>query len=215
MSGHDTNRSRAYIGQGRRWAGSLQAAQCSLQFHAIALATLLSLAAATPTRAQANPSVEYQVKAAFLFNFAKFVEWPSDAFPSDKSPITLCVFKHDPFGTTLDEVTRGKTINNREVLARRINELPDLKSCQLVFVSSVEDNRLSEVLSSLKGTSAIVVGEGETFAERGGGIQFFLEANKLRFAVNVDAVHRARLAVSSKLLVLAKIVHDQDHPKGS
>jgi hypothetical protein len=63
--------------------------------------------------------------------------------------------------------------------------------------------------------SALVIGQGEGFAERGGGIQFFLEANKLRFAVNVDAIHRARLTVSSKLLALAKIVHDQDHPKGS
>jgi len=120
MSGHDTNRSRAYIGQRRRWAGSLPAAQRSLQFHAIALATLLSLAAATPTRAQANPSVEYQVKAAFLFNFAKFVDWPPGAFQSEKAPITLCVFRHDPFGGALDEIIRGKTINNREVLARRI-----------------------------------------------------------------------------------------------
>lgn len=82
---------------------------------------------------------------------------------------------------------------------------------QLVFVSSVEDKRLSEVLSSLKGTSALVVGEGEGFAERGGGIQFFLQDYKLRFAVNVDAVQRARLTFSSKILALARIVHDPGH----
>jgi hypothetical protein len=125
------------------------------------------------------------------------------------------VFKHDPFGTALDEVIRGKTINNRVILARRINELPDLKPCQVVFVNSAEDKLLSEILNSLKGTSALVVGESEGFAERGGEIQFFLEDNKLRFAINVDAIHRARLTVSSKLLALAKIVHDQDHRKGS
>ena len=166
-------------------------------------------AAVTPARGQANPSVEYQVKAAFLFNFAKFVEWPSDTFVSVNSPIILCVFGYDPLGSALDETIRGKAINNRAVVARRINELPDLKSCQLVFVSSVEYKHLSEVLKSLKGTSALVVGESDGFADCGGGIQIFLEDKKLRFAVNVDAIQRARLAVSSKLLALAKIVHDQ------
>jgi hypothetical protein len=211
MSSNDTYRLRGSLRQRRRNILSLQAAYLRSQVCAIVLAILLALAGATPIWAQANPAVEYQVKAAFLYNFTKFVEWPADAFQGEKSPIILCVFKHDPFGSALDEVIRGKTINNREVLARRISELPDLKSCHLVFVSSVENKHLSEVLSSLKGTSALVVGEGEGFAERGGGIQFFLEANKLRFAVNVDAVHRASLSVSSKLLTLARIVHDQGH----
>jgi YfiR/HmsC-like len=193
----------------------VHAAHCRVQFYAMALAALLSLAHTTPTRAQASPSVEYQVKAAFLLNFAKFVEWPSDTFQSEKAPIILCVFRHDPFGSTLDEIIRGKTINNREVSARRINELPDLKACQMVFVSNGEDKRLSEVLNSLRGASALVVGEGENFAEHGGGIQFFLEDNKLRFAVNVDAVQKARLSVSSKLLALARIVHDSGHPEGN
>ncbi len=170
---------------------------------------------ATATWAQSSPSMEYQVKAAFLLNFAKFVEWPPETFPSEKTPITLCVFRHDPFSSALDEILRGKTINNREVLARRISELTDLKACQVVFVSDREDKHLSEISNSLKGASALVVGEGEDFAERGGGVQFFLEKNKLRFAVNVDAVERARLTVSSKLLALARIVHDDGHPKGN
>jgi len=211
----DLHRWRAKTGH-KRWDNvPVRSAYPLVKHCALALAALLSLAAASAIRAQAGSSVEYQVKAAFLFNFAKFVEWPPDAFPSDKSPITFCVFKHDPFGTSLDEVIRGKTINNRAILARRINELPDLKPCQLVFVNSAEDKLLSEILNSLKGTSALVVGEGDGFAERGGGIQFFLEDNKLRFAINVDAVQRARLNVSSKLLALARIVHSRESPKGS
>lgn len=184
------------------------------QFWAIPLVTMLTLAAAVRIRAQTNPSLEYQVKAAFLFSFTKFIEWPSDAFHGDDAPITLCVFRHDPFGSALDEIIQGKTIKNHQVLARRVNEFPDLKSCQLVFVGKGEDKGLSEVLNSLKGTSALVVGETDAFAERGGGIQFFLEASQLRFAINVDAVQRARLTVSSKLLSLARVVHDRDHPKG-
>ena len=190
-------------------------AACRVEFCALGLAAFLSLAAATFTWAQVGPSIEYQVKGAFLLNFAKFVDWPADAFLNDKSSINFCVFKYDPFGNTLDEILHGKTINNRELIARRIKELPDLRACHIVFVSGREDKRLSEVLNSLKGTSALVVGEGDDFADRGGGIQFFLETNKLRFAVNVDAVQRARLNVSSKLLTMAKIIHDPEHSKGN
>lgn len=176
---------------------------------------LLVLAGATSILPQATPSVEYQVKAAFLLNFAKFVEWPQDAFQTEKAPITLCVFRRNPFGNTLDEVLREKTINNRELQARQISDLAELKTCQVVFVTDTEGKQLSEVLNRLKGSSALVVGESEDFAERGGAIQFFLENNKLRFAINVDAIHRARLQASSKLLALARIVHDNGHPKGS
>jgi len=176
---------------------------------------LLALAGVIPTHPQAAPSVEYSVKAAFLLNFAKFIEWPPNEFQDDKTPIAICVFRYDPFGSTLDEIIRGKAINNREVQVRRINELEQLKSCQLVFVSEREEKRLPEILNSLKSASVLLVGENAGFAERGGGIQFFLENNRMRFAVNVDAVQRARLAVSSKLLALARIVHDDSHPKES
>jgi hypothetical protein len=185
-----------------------------VQLGAIALATLIVLAGATPTWAQASPPVEYQVKAAFLLNFARFVEWPARAFQTKTTPITLCVFKHDPFGHILDDVIRKKMVNNREVVARRITELRDLKWCQVVFVSSKEDKNLSEISNSLKGISALVVGESEDFAIRGGGIQFFLEDNQLRFAVNLDAVQRVRLKISSKMLALATIVRDNGDPKG-
>jgi hypothetical protein len=181
------------------------------QFAATAAIALLCVTAA---RSQNSPS-EYQVKAAFLFNFAKFVEWPPDTFANATTPIALCVFRHDPFGSALDEVIRGKTINNRELVARRIHELSELKGCQILFVAEREEKQLPEILASLKGASSLVVGEATEFAERGGAIQFFLENNKLRFAINVDAVQRSRLQASSKLLALARIVHDGGHPKGS
>jgi YfiR/HmsC-like len=178
---------------------------------------LLVFSIATPgskTLAQTKDPTEYEIKAAFLLNFAKFVEWPAEAFANDVAPISLCVVRYDPFGSALDDTIRGKLINNRQLLARRINELPELKACQMVFVSEREEKRLSEILTSVKGSNALVVGESEDFAERGGSVQFYLENSRLRFAVNVDAVQRARLTVSSKLLTLAKIVHDPIHPKG-
>jgi YfiR/HmsC-like len=192
----------------------VQAAHIRVQFYAPALAALLSLVYTPATRAQTSPSVEYQVKAALLFNIAKFVEWPPDVFKSDTAPITICVLGNDPFGSALDDVLRGKTINNREILARRVKELPNLKRCQVVFISETEDKQMSEIINSLKGSSTLTVGESKDFAERGGEIQFYVEENKVRFSANVDAVQRARLIVSSKLLALARIVHDQGHTNG-
>jgi hypothetical protein len=167
----------------------------------------------TRVQAQTETPVEYQVKAAFLLNFARFVVWPADAFASDQTPITFCVFRQNPFGSALDEITQGKTIANRGLAVRRVEEFPDLKSCQLVFVSAAADRDLPAVLDALKASSTLVVGESEGFAGRGGGIQFYLEADKVRFTVNVDATKRARLSVSSKLLSLAKIVHDDNPPR--
>jgi len=182
----------------------------------VALMSLLACfgGCAPAVRSQSTATIEYDLKLAFLFNFAKFVEWPPDAFPNDKAPITLCVFGTDPFGRSLDEIVQGKTASNREFAIRRTMKPEDLRSCQMIFIGDAERGRLAEVFDSLKRSSVLVVGESDGFAERGGCIQFYLEDNKVRFAINVDAVQRARLTVSSKLLALARIVHDEGHPKG-
>jgi hypothetical protein len=164
--------------------------------------------------AEERTTVEYQVKAAFLFNFAKFIEWPPEAFANEEAPIQVCVFRYDPFGASLDGIVKGKIINQRKLAVRRVNVAGELSGCQLVFIGEKEEKGLGEVLSSVNGNSVLVVGETEGFAERGGGIQFFLEDQRLRFAVNVDVLQRARLSVSSKLLVLARIVRDAN-AKGS
>ncbi|HXM99569.1 MAG TPA: YfiR family protein [Candidatus Dormibacteraeota bacterium] len=179
------------------------------------LTVVIAGATAFPVTArQEHTLVEYQVEAAFLYNFAKFIEWPGDTFQTEKSPIVICVFGHDSMVTILDEVVRGKTIGGREVAVRRENETSNLRGCQMVFVDEQENKRLPLILGSLAGSSVLVVGESEDFAERGGTVQFYLDDNKLRFAINVDAVQRAHLNVSSRLLALARIVHDNGHPKG-
>lgn len=210
---HHTSRSRGSLPQGARRT-KLPRAAWGVQFCALGLGALLTLAGTTLTWAQASPSVEYQVKAVFLYNFLQFVEWPPDAFQNETAPINLCVFLHDPFGGALDEIIRGKTIENRRLVARRVSEVRDLRGCQLVFAGDTDNKRLPDILKELTGTSALLVGDSEQFAERGGGIQFYAEDNKVRFSINVDAVQRARLMVSSKLLALARIVHSDRRPKG-
>ncbi len=173
------------------------------------------LALPAPASPQGAASVEYQVKAAFLLNFAKFVEWPAGAFAGPSGPIFVCVLGHDSFGSALDDVLRGQTINNHPLRPLRITSIPDLKSCQMAFVSQTENKRLPAVLAALKGSGVLTVGESLDFASQGGAIQFYLQDGRVHFAVNVDAVQRAHLTLSSKLLALAKIVHDGDHFRGS
>jgi hypothetical protein len=168
---------------------------------------------AIPLRAQASAASEYQVKAAFLYNFARFVEWPGDVLPSPEASIVLCVYGEDPFGPALDEMVKGKSINNRDLAIHRAKNSQELKGCQVVFIDGAESKRLPEILGALQGSSVLLVGESNGFAEQGGQIQFLLEDNKVRFSINVDAVERAHLKMSSKLLALAKIVHDGNRSK--
>ena len=158
--------------------------------------------------AQLRPSSEYELKAAFLFNFAKFIEWPPEAFPDPKSPMILCTFDDDAFGVVLDEVVRAKAIDGRELVVRRMKKVEALTACHVVFVGTTENKRLPELLEALKGSTTLFVSDIPGSAERGGGVELYLEDNKMRFSINVDAVQRAHLAISSKLLALAKIVHD-------
>ena len=187
----------------------------SRAFVAAALAGVMFAGSSARSEAQTSAGpTEYELKGAFLLNFARFIEWPPEAFPSDKTAFSICVFGADPFGAALDEIARGKTINSRELIIRRLIKPAEVRTCQLVFVGDADSKRLPELLEVLKGTSALVVGEIDGFAQRGGGMQFFLENGKVRFLVNVDAVQRAGLKVSSKLLALAQIVHDETHSKG-
>ena len=165
-------------------------------------------------RALAQSVNEYQVKAAYLYNFAKFIQWPPEAFANEQSPLFLCIVGEDPFGQPLDGIAQGKMINGHALMVRRTTNLDDLKTCQIVFIGTGDKKRLSDLLRRLKGSSALAVGESREFAGMGGSIQFYLENDRIRFSINVDALQRAHLTASSKLLALAKIVHDQEPNNG-
>ena len=149
---------------------------------------------------------EYQVKAAYLFNFLKFVEYPNESFMDSLAPIVIGVIGDDPFGNALPQVVIGKTVQGRDLVIRvyRIGE--DLRGAHILFISASERKRLPMILSSLRGSSVLTVADTEGFLEAGGMIQFLTENGRVRFAINVDATSRAKLKMSSKLLSLAKMV---------
>jgi YfiR/HmsC-like len=158
--------------------------------------------------AQSTGPSEYELKAAFLFDFAKFVEWPPDAFANPQSAFLVCVLGPDPFGGALDDALLRHSIQGHAVALLRMKRTADIVGCQILFIPASERNRLPEVTAKLRGQSVLVIGENEDFATSGGVIQFALEQNRIRFLINTDAADRSGLKFSSKLLALAKIVRD-------
>ncbi|MDO8589259.1 MAG: YfiR family protein [Armatimonadota bacterium] len=192
------------IGAGA-WRGSAFA-----KISGLVLALVLCCAFANTRRhcAEAAAVGEYQIKAVFLYNFAKFVEWPSSAFADANSPIVIAVLGEDPFGSSLEQVVKGKTVGGRRFSIKRFEKIRDLEPCHILFISSSESGHLSKALDSIKGPNVLTVSEIERFAQRGGIIGFVVTDNKVGFEINLDAAKKVNLKLSSKLLKVARVVRD-------
>ena len=162
---------------------------------------------AFPAKAQAGSADEYSVKAAYLYNFAKFVEWPGEA-GNPGTPLVIAVFGRDDFGAVLKQTVQGETVNGRAISVRSVSRVEDIRSCQILFFGSSDQNRLAEVLRATEGAGILTVGETDEFIQRGGVIAFVAEGNKIRFEVNLGVARRNRLTISARLLRVAKGVRE-------
>jgi hypothetical protein len=197
-------------------------------YNLIVSALILFMAATAPRAvAYSPPSQEYQVKAAFLYNFLQFVDWPEDKLTDSKEPIIIGIIGKDPFGTAFEPV-KDKKVKGKSVVIKRFNSIEDLKKsteknksdsgketealtkCQLLFICSSEQKNLKEIIDIVKNQSVLTVGEMEGFLESGGIINWFVEEKKIRFEINTAAAERAKLKIRSNLLRLAKRVVEED-----
>ena len=180
-------------------------------------------------RAQADSasSREYQIKAAFLYNFLNFVDWPKERIADSNEPITIGIIGKDPFGDAFQPV-RNKKVRNKKIIIERFKGLEELKKagekektemhriiealrkCHLLFICSSEEKELKEIINLVKGHNVLMVGDMKGFLESGGIINFLMEEKKVRFEINVAAVKRAELQIRSQLLRLAKRVITED-----
>lgn len=161
-------------------------------------AALFSLAPVI--RAQSASQREYEIKAAYLYNFIKYVDWPSYG-----DTITIGVLGGNPFGPALAPLN-GKVVKGRRLVVRELDSVRDAQKCQIIFVSASERQRLQEIFESLRSARVLTVGETQGFADGGGMINFIEENNKVRFEINAEAARRTGLNISSELLKLAKLV---------
>jgi hypothetical protein len=153
-------------------------------------------------------SSEERIKTAFLFNFMKFVDWPSGAFADNHAPMLIGVIGDDPLGGELEASLRGKNINGRELIIRRIAWPGDIRGMHILLVCASEARVAQDILASVKGNPVLTVGEMDRFGQQGGIINFFIEEKKVRFEINIDEADKARLKISSQLLTLARIIRN-------
>lgn len=146
---------------------------------------------------------EYQIKAAFLFNFAKFVQWPPEALAPAGSPLVIGIIGENPFHEDLARTIRNKSVDDHPLTIKLFRSPAEATNCQILFISTSEKDRLPEIFGTLKGASVLTVGETDRFYEAGGMINFFQAGTKLRFKINQEAATKAGLKISSKLLSLA------------
>lgn len=184
---------------GKTSRGARDRRRRALQVAAVAVACALSGTRGLDGKETAPG--EYEVKAAFLYNFGKFVQWPARAGLS--GPFQLCVLGDDPFGPLLYRTIAGETIDGRRVVARQIFSAEEAGGCRVLFISSSKQAQLMDVLAALAGTSALTVSDMPEFVQRGGMIQFVLMGKRVRFAINLSAAERVGLRLSSQLLKLA------------
>jgi hypothetical protein len=156
----------------------------------------------------AEGSLEYPVKAAFLINFAKFAEWPADSLQARAAAVSICVFGRDPFGDVLEKTVAGRSAGGRPLVIERHRKVDELRACHVLFISGSESGHVTELLERLADKPVLTVGESDGFARRGGVIGLVVEDNRARFEVNLRAAQHAGLALSSKLLGVARVVED-------
>jgi hypothetical protein len=148
------------------------------------------------------------LKAAFLYNFANFAEWPVSAL-APKQPLLLCVIGDNAVADALEQTINRRTVDDHELTVEVIKPDGPIRACHLLYVSGLDRKQSVQLLASLKNSPTLTVGDGERFAEMGGVAQLIAENDRMKFAVNTAAARRARLEISSKLLSLAKIVKDE------
>jgi hypothetical protein len=162
--------------------------------------------------AQKSKPQEYEVKATYLYNFARFVQWPSSSAAAKSDSFAICVLGEDPFGRALDTIVAGESIDGKAALAKRVSKPQDAVSCRVLYISSSEDSRLKEVLAALDKSGVLTVSDIPQFSRRGGMIQFVLDGDNVRFEVNRTIAENAGLTLSSELLKVAVTVRRNPQP---
>lgn len=168
----------------------------------LALLLLVRVAAA-----HADDSLEQRVKAAFLFNFAKFVSWPAAKLPGAADPILFCVLERDPLGSTLEATLAGKTIDRHPLLMRRVSRPEELRDCQIAYLGAVDVSRAPAPFEMMAGGSVLTVYDADA-AQAGGIVRFYLDERKVHFEINEAAAAREGLQVSSRLLGVARVIRE-------
>jgi hypothetical protein len=165
----------------------------------------LALVAGASADTKARLARAEDLKAAFLLNFAQFIEWPTNAFPDETAPFVIGILGENSFGKTLDAIAADETVRSHKIVVRYYHDLRDTTTCQILFITASESAGLDRIFELVRGRSILTVGETDAFSARDGMIRFFIVQNRLHLKINVEAAQAVQLVISSKLLRLAEI----------
>jgi hypothetical protein len=151
---------------------------------------------------------EYQLKAGYLYNFTRFVEWPTNAFSRDAAPFSVCIFGEDPFGDLVERTMSQKRVGERRLAITRLRANDDPRGCHLLFFSESHLWQFAKVQAQIGQESVLTVGEGRDFTKRGGVVGMVMDEDRIQLEINVVAAGRARLRISSKLLSIVRVISE-------
>ncbi len=174
--------------------------------HKVFVAVIVTLPLAV---AHAQGYNETEVKAAFLYHFTSYIEYPSSAFAGTSAPFVIGVLGKSSITEALQQAVKGKSVKGRAIVVKQVSIGQELRECHILFVPDAEAKSLPRILEILGDSPVLVVGESEGFAAKGGTVGFFVEQKRVRFEINLDAARRAHVSISSKLLSLARIVKEK------
>ncbi|MEJ6979076.1 YfiR family protein [Pedobacter sp. P351] len=160
---------------------------------------------ATFISAQRSPASEDQLKAAFIYNFTRFVDWPPDYFSTSSSPFIIGILGDESFKSYIDEIVKGEKLGDRAIVVQRYRTVKEIKHCHILFISAYEATRIKGAIPALNRRGILTVSDGAEFAKWGGIVRFFKDDNKLRLQINIDEAKSSQLIISSKLLSLSSI----------
>jgi hypothetical protein len=187
----------------------------SLGRGSLAVAAILSILASSGRPGEADRQdpgrkmTEYELKAGFLYNFGKYVEWPADAFEAKETPISIGVVGTDPFGPALEKTLKDREAQDRKFTILRFRDAGEIKRCHILFVPKTEKPRFPAILKAVEAWPTLTVGETEGFAETGGAVNILIEKERPRLEINPDAAERAKLTIQARLLKLATLVKSE------
>lgn len=178
----------------------------SLKWRRCLVFMAFSIFASTNIYPQASRPSEYQVKAAYIYNFGKFVKWPAGAPANQSGSFVICVLDQDPFGITLQSTLAGESVGGKPVVMKRLPRPQDAAGCHILFIDSAQEKDLKQILAAIDDSSVLTVSDMPDFSKRGGMIQFVPQGDRIRFEINLDDAERAHLVFPSELLKVAVAV---------
>ncbi len=154
---------------------------------------------------QRMPVNEYQVKAAFIYNFTRFIDWPPETFTGASGPFIIQVLGDNQFSSYINDIVKGEKLGGRAIIVQRINSVEEIHQCNILFISASNASEVKDLLPDLNRRRILTVSDASNFAKWGGIIRFFKEGNNLRLQINIDEAKASKLNISSKLLSLSSI----------